>query len=279
MQPPHLYSPVTDVHQHIFRQEQNGHEDDVNDLCVNPRCRDFGQHLAEHWHDNCRGCQPRPAVIGNLCASCCANLGRDAIAATQLYLELEGDLVITGAGTGSGGVNPFPGISFNDGAAATRDEINSILSSWCKLIVEEGGFPPPGPANWRLQRLPHGAQGPRNRMPYREPGIGYLGDFIRRHRLWLATHLAAGDACDEIAGLVAEASFRQEKTRAAKVELGSCPECGYGLTAIIGRADAGAGAAIVCAGEEKHRWAAHEWAALFKQMRRAIHVIPEVQNV
>lgn len=248
-----------------MRSEQNGHEDDVNDLCVDPNCTDYGQHYGDCPGD-CRGCLPRARRYGYLCATSTLKLGRNAVEAARSYGELEQDLVLTGGGGGGGfSTNPFPGISFNNRTSETRREIYAVLSSWCKLIAEEAGIELPvqsWPLRWRWScpALPAGVHGPVNRLPallptfIPEKGIEHLGRFIHDNAEWLAAHPAAGEACDEIAGLVGDGLRRQDRVTSGHVDLKqACPEGDGNLHGIIKREGA-MPTEVICDGDGKHRW-------------------------
>lgn len=264
-------------------------------LCVGPRCRDYGQHSAETCREGCIGCAPRPAVVGRLCRVCCRNIGINAILAARAHADLEVDLVNVGGGGGGGGSNPFPSVSFDSHTSQARASIHTILASWGGLISDESGSPAPrsgfrlklvpiapgvqGPqalvsalhVKHHLLPLPNGVLGPLKQVTVRVPetGIGFLGAYISAHRWWLAGHPLAEHACAELADLVSDGLWQQEKVRAGKVHIGPCPKCGADLTAVIQRTDAGAGSAAVCTGPDRHRWEAYEWSTLRKQMRRA----------
>lgn len=224
----------------------------MNDLCVDPRCTDYGQHYSDCPGD-CRGCLPRERRYGFLCATSTMKLGRNALLAARTYGELEQDLLIAGSGGGGYGVNPFPGISFNGKTSETRREIYAVLSSWCKLIAEESGFALPEPG-WRLAGPPRGTQGPQERYRVAEPGIEYLGHYIRDNVEWLARHPAVNDACDEIADLVGDGLRRQDPVRSGHVDLDqACPQCDGRLHGIIKREGA-TPTEVICDGEGRHRW-------------------------
>lgn len=220
-------------------------------LCVNPRCRLYG----EHWggcEGNCTGCSPRPATIGNLCRPCCDAVGEHAIEGATLHAELELDLVSVGGGAGGGGgVNPFPSVSFNPGASATRDAIRNTLVGWCRVIGEELGYELMG---WRIVTLRSGVQGPANRARIVNTGLSHLGEFINTHRHWLAAQPWVDEICDQLADLVHDGLRRQDHVQPSVVDVeGKCPQCDAPMTAIV-RREMSSPTEAVCTGEEAHRW-------------------------
>lgn len=221
--------------------------------CANPRCHDYGQHLADACRDGCRGCAPRPATIGNLCRTCTDGIGRDARAAAVLHAELEIDLVSTGS-SGGGSGNPFPTLAFDPRTAEARATIAHTLASWVKLVAEESGYALPE-IGWRILPVGPGLEGPAMRLRIIDTGLDYLAAWLDLHRAWIAAHGAAGDACDELAALVHHGRRRQDHHRPGIVhEIGACPTCGAAVTAIVRRDDPTPTEAV-CAGDQPHRWA------------------------
>jgi hypothetical protein len=64
----------------------------------------------------------------------------------------------------------------------------------------------------------------------------------------------AGEAADELAGLVSRAWGLAYPSGTRKVEVGDCPRCDGTLTAIVRPSDSTKTTEVVCDGEQAHRW-------------------------
>lgn len=106
-------------------------------------CTVRGQHRpdpAEDHADECRGCLPRPAEEGQLCAWCWQRMSSDVATSPALVRHLR-EMAEPHAGTrpasdGRGYTDPAEG-SILSGAVDTADGVHACLASWAHLILEE----------------------------------------------------------------------------------------------------------------------------------------------
>lgn len=99
------------------------------------------------------------------------------------------------------------GICLNDETVAARGNVIAVLSSWCDMIVKE-----------------RGVSGPRSR------DVRRLASFIESYLDWLATHAAAADFAEEIAGLVRAVRRVLNPAQVRTIDLAPCPREGCGQT-------------------------------------------------
>ncbi|MER5206860.1 hypothetical protein [Streptomyces sp. NPDC002825] len=142
---------------------------------------------------------------------------------------------------------PLPGLPFNGAAADARTAIVATLASWSGLIAAERSLAVPG------------------------RGAGQLAHFLLRNTAWLAAHPAAGEASEEVAGLVERARRVARPDPVRRIRVGTCvaPGCDGDLTAAV-RARAWArDTEIRCDRHPDHSWAGHQWTQLRRDMQRS----------
>jgi hypothetical protein len=224
-------------------------------LCFNPRCRIPGRHADDCDGTDCRGCLKGWAADGSrLCQVDIRRLGESPVKAAELHGELE--LVLKAAGSGErASSKPGSGTPPRDAVVDMRAEIRHVLVSWCRLISEERGMRLPGRfvVQRRAGRL-SGFIGPLNRIWVDDDTLPAIGAYVARHAEWLAATEYAGEAADELAGLVSRAWGLAYPSGTRKVEVGGCPRCDGTLTAIVRPVDSTKTTEVVCDGEQPHRW-------------------------
>ncbi len=171
-------------------------------LCLNPRCKIPGRHGDGCDGPTCRGClKGWAADTLRLCAVCTSRLGENPVKAAELWHELE--LVLKAAGGGEhASSKPGSGTPPRDAVVEMRAEIRHVLVSWAKLIGEQ-----------RNVKLP-------------ADDVRSIGEFVSRHAIWLAATEYAGEAADELAGLVSRAYPLAYPSGTRSLTVGPCPLCG-----------------------------------------------------
>jgi hypothetical protein len=217
-------------------------------LCVAPRCRAPRQHRDGCTDDTCRGCLPHQAADGlQLCERCTGHLADNAVAAGELYDELELRLVAaTAAGERVTGTLSA-GLGLNDAAVEARDDIRAKLASWCLLVAQERGIGTPAD------------------IP------AAMGRWLSTHARWLAAHPAARDAADEMHDLARGRPYGiAYPTGARTIEVGHCPHdgCAGRLVAKVRATDSLLPSAVTCDNDGTHTWPADQWHALGRLIER-----------
>jgi hypothetical protein len=185
-----------------------------------------------------------PATGGYMCGVCLGRLDGDLAAVAELVADLEATTARqTRTGHRVGSRPAETGLPFNDGAAAVRDDLHNVLSTWVRDLWESCG-------PWR--EAPTGETGPDG-APVVEWALDPLdlddtlpemAAWLRRHPSWIAQHPAAGELVDEIGDAVDRAR-RAVDLPPARVFCGPCPDCGADLyarpeRAIVGCRECGA---------------------------------------
>lgn len=87
---------------------------------------------------DCKGCTPRPAEFGRLCAWCWQRLNGDIVDSPSLarYLWAVGHTDEKPTGDGRGGSDPSER-SILSGALDALDGLHAMLASWARVILEE----------------------------------------------------------------------------------------------------------------------------------------------
>jgi hypothetical protein len=171
-----------------------------------------------------------PATGGYMCGVCLGRLDCDLAEVAELVADLGATITRqTRTGHRVGSRPAEVGLPFNDGAAAVRDDLRNVLSTWVRDLWESCG-------PWR--EVPTGDTGPDG-----TPVVGWVLDpldlddtlqemaaWLRRHPSWIAEHPAAGELVDEIGDAVARVR-RAVDLPPALVFCGPCPDCGTDLYA------------------------------------------------
>lgn len=189
---------------------------------------------------------PRQAADGlRLCNACTSRIAPQAIAAAELYDELELALTTTGVGGETKPANKPGSREPNELAIWSRAHIRHTLASWCRLISEDRGLTLPADDVHAMAR--------------------YLG----RHAEWLAAQTFA----DEVATELRELAFgrgrsvaypsggRSYPLRGVDGQAVPCPgeECGGALWAILRAADSKVPSELVCNVDDDHRLPSTSW--------------------
>lgn len=104
-------------------------------------CKIRGQHVTDCARDECRGCLPRPAEVGTLCAWCHQRLTADVASTPDLIAHLRvigaphAELAPLRVGIHS--PKDAAESSILPAAWTTADEVHAMLASWALLILEE----------------------------------------------------------------------------------------------------------------------------------------------
>lgn len=145
----------------------------------------------------------------------------------------------------SGG--PMPGTPFNAAAADVRAEILSILGSWSGMVVHE-----------RCVTAPRRT-------------VSALAKFLGKHVNWMAAHVTATEATEEVAELVWSARRVAYPNHVRRVPIGACVEvgCAGELVAFVRPEGPQHPAEISCDTDPCHSWLGHQWIQLSRRMRTA----------
>ena len=183
-----------------------------------------------------------------LCASCRHALAGRLSRLSDLYVATEHALEASRhhpAGP-MRRIRPQAGIRLDELTVSVRGDTVRVLSSWCKLVVDE-----------RPAAGPRGIEVPR------------LTSFLRTHLRWLAVHAAAADFAEEIADLVADMTKILNPAQVRTIDLGPCSNggCGQMVRASIGSASQSAATRVRC--DAGHVWRPREWLRLRPQFDQA----------
>lgn len=137
----------------------------------------------------------------------------------------------------------MPGMPFNVTASDARGSILGVLGSWAGMIVEERQVSPPART------------------------VGALVRFLRRQVDWLAAHVAAADASDEVAQLVRWARRVAYPNPTRRVSIGPCvePGCPGELVAFVHPRQPQQPAEISCGVDPAHSWLTDQWMQLSRR--------------
>ena len=138
----------------------------------------------------------------------------------------------------------MPGMPFNAPAAEVRAAILGVLASWSGMVVEDRGVT----------------------APRRTASV--LAKFLGKHVDWMAAHVTATEATDEVAQLVRSARRVAYPYPIHRVSIGACVEAGCGgeLVAVVHPQEPLLPAEISCDADPRHRWLGHQWMQLSRRM-------------
>jgi hypothetical protein len=176
-----------------------------------------------------------PATSGYMCGVCLGRLDGDLAAVAELAAELNTTITRqarTGYRVGSRAAEV--GLPYNDGAAAVRDDLHNVLSTWVRDLWESCG-------PWR--EAPTGETGPDSTPVVEwvldsldlDDTLPEMAAWLHRHPSWIDQHPAAGELVDEIGDAVDRAR-RAVDLPPARVFCGPCPDCGADLYVRLKRA-------------------------------------------
>jgi hypothetical protein len=182
-----------------------------------------------------------------LCSSCRDLLGTRLTSLPQLYQASEEMLEVPRQHSMRAVRGRRPaGIHLDDNTLTMRSTTVAVLSSWCELIVAERGVAGPESLDVRA-----------------------LAAFLRAQLDWLATHAAAADFAEEIAGLVRSARKVLNPARSQMIDLAPCPRngCGRMVRASIGAVQHRSVTQVCC--DAGHTWPPREWLRLSRLLEQA----------
>lgn len=189
------------------------------------------------------GAPPAPTAGSHrLCTGCSQHLASQVDELAALYREcgylLGGMRSAQPRDKITGG--RLPGLPFNTAAAEARSEIAAVLASWSALVADERGLARP---------------------PY---AIESMTRFLAEHVDWLAGHLAAAEASDEITRVHAQARQVARRDEPNRVRVGRCvyEGCEGELVAVLHTRSAGRRDEIVCDAQADHVWSSRQWTQL-----------------
>ena len=215
--------------------------------CRASLCRERGVHRGDCDGDPCTGCWPRRAADGlRLCWLHRDQLARNALRAGVVYAELVLQLDPSGTGQGVvvGGTRDV-GIDLNPRAVEARDRVASVLASWAEMIADERGFA----------------------RPARHPTS--TAQFVSDNATWLAAHLIAGDAFDELWELAYGEPYRVACPSGTRVRyVGPCPYAGCDgeVQAYLRLTTATTPSEVRCGVNPAHAWLPHQYLSLARQI-------------
>jgi hypothetical protein len=139
---------------------------------------------------------------------------------------------------------------FNALAADVRARILGVLGSWSGMVAEE------------------------RRVTAPERSVGALVTFLGRHVDWIAAHIAATEATEEVAQLVRAARRVAYPNPVRRVAIGGCVEvgCGGELVAFMHPQEQLLPAEIRCNVDPRHNWREHHWM----QLRHCMSTVPSI---
>lgn len=206
-------------------------------LCISPHC----------YTTELGALVPRQAADGlNLCTPCLGRIAPQAIAAAELYGELEHALTTSGTPGETPPPNKPGSREPNEAAVWARAHIRHTLASWCRLISEDRGLSLPDDDVYAMAR------------------------YIGRHAQWLAAQSFADEVCVELRELafgrgraVAYPSGGRSYPLQGPDGPVLCPgeECSGALWAVLRTADSKVPSELVCSVNDEHRLPSTQWLA------------------
>jgi hypothetical protein len=200
-------------------------------------------------------CQTCTAPVGDqasLCGSCTNQLRATLDSVADLAAELDTTItrqaVLGVRGGPRAAEKPLP---FHVQASEAAWVLRNTLGGWARVIAEEAI---PGAAH-RLETI----NGPSGYPTSPETiTTAQIAVWLAAHLEQLRHHPAAGEAHDEIRGAAQAAGRAIDHPRTRHTfPVGPCPDCSAHLTAYIRRDEP---PVITCGGEQRHTYAAHQWA-------------------
>lgn len=209
----------------------------VGALCVGTGCR-----------RRCETKKGRRVVAGSrLCRACRDDLAARLESLPGLYSECERLLGGSNQPRSDVSGGSMPGIPFNAAAADIRATILRVLGSWSGMVVEE------------------------RRVIAPRRSVGALVEFLGRHVDWIAAHVAAAEAMDEVTQLVRSARRVAYPNPIRRVAIGACVEvsCAGELVAFVHTQEPTLPAKIRCDANPCHSWLENQWMQLSRRMGTA----------
>lgn len=145
----------------------------------------------------------------------------------------------------------MPGMPFNAAAADVRTRILGVLGSWSGMVTEE------------------------RRVTAPNRSVKALVTFLSRHVDWIAAHVAATEATDEVARLVRAARRVAYPNPVRQVAIGGCVEvgCSGELVAFVHPQAPLLPAEIRCNVDPCHSWLERHWMQLSHRMGTASSIV------
>lgn len=193
----------------------------------------------------------RVAAGSRLCRACRDKLAERLESLPGLYHECGRRLGGSDRPRGHAATrSSMPGMPFNALAADVRARILGVLGSWSGMVAEE------------------------RRVTAPERSVGALVTFLGRHVDWIAAHIAATEATEEVAQLVRAARRVAYPNPVRRVAIGGCVEvgCGGELVAFMHPQEQLLPAEIRCNVDPRHNWREHHWM----QLRHCMSTVPSI---
>jgi hypothetical protein len=190
-------------------------------------CTSLGRHLShcDSPDDQCRGCMPREAVDGLLCARCWGNLQRDVRTAPSIVDWIREHVEPSaqwGERVNSREIDAPAPLTVT--AVDDADGLHSMLASWALLILEEHPSALSRPKLERQWRTQDGTV--VGLLPDSSATTG-LCRFIDRHAEWASEQPWVGEMVTEIGRVVRTLLARYPQAeRARHMPQVLCPACG-----------------------------------------------------
>jgi hypothetical protein len=139
-----------------------------------------------------------------------------------------------------------PHSPLNEAAVEARTRIQSVLTSWARLVIDE------------------------RRLTARRGEVADVTRFLAVHLDWLASRPVAADVVAEIDELVARAlSVIDAGSTVRRIEIGDCIEPGCGGTLVARVQVRGGGPPEVGCDAGEHVWWPHQWLLLQRSVEQA----------
>lgn len=200
------------------------------------------------WRRHETGQTRRRVVAGlQLCRACRDNLAAGLENLPGLYNECGRLLGGSDQPRDRTSGGPMPGMPFNAAAADVRAAILSVLGSWSGMVVEE------------------------RRVTAPRRTVGALANFLGKHVDWMAAHITAAEATDEVAQLVRSARRVAYPNPVRRASIGACVEAGCAgeLVSFVHPQDPLLPAEIICDADPCHSWLENQWIQLSRRISTA----------
>lgn len=240
--------------------------------CVNG-CVQWQCHLPGCVDSTCRGCVPRAADAGVLCAFCFQRLVGNVVDIPGIHAHLLG---MASAGVSSGKSQESRGRSVPGSrvlyrpALAAAEEIASLLGSWADEIVRlhPGSIRPPSSLGWRFSEPSRAIDDETgeayipsaNRLGASQSAVESLVRWMLPHMSWIRDQEWVGDMASELSREVSTAKARWPiEERSHHVPM-PCPYCAQRALVYVPPSEYQSSAMVSCENNEcGHMWLEDAW--------------------
>jgi hypothetical protein len=258
-------------------------------LCAVEPCVIPKRHLDScDEREKCHGCLPGLAADGlRLCTHHTRRLAPDLLVLAARHRQLA--LALTGRGQPGGerttGGDKNPNTNLNLRAAATRRDIEQLLSKLARTIISQRGFA--CPTETYVAARPEGFIGPMPLRTRQTFGVVPLARLAARSADWLAAHQLAGEYSTAVSTLVSQAFRAAFPTGTRMFELpgldgerylacthkvddedkpGERKPCPGYLWTIVRKDGDRLPSQIMCNADDTHQWPSTQWVKFGKQI-------------